>query len=161
MTENMFKNKKAQEEMIGFGFIIIIVAVILLIFISFIVMRPDKGAVESYEIESFIQSMLLYTSDCEILGLGHASIQKLIYNCKKGDSCTNDKDSCEVLEETIEEILEASWQIEDRPVEAYSLQIISGSEIMLDISKGNKTGNFKGSTQKLHSDVSVIFNVYY
>jgi hypothetical protein len=160
MSKNKF-NKKGQEEMIGFGFIIIIVAVILLIFISFAIMRPSEGAaVESYEIESFIQSMLQYTTNCEDYR-GHLSIQELIYSCQKNDVCSNGDLACEVLRDTLFEIVDESWKIENRPVEAYDLKIIVEEEELLSFSKGNKTDNFKGSTQKLPKEVDVMLSVYY
>ena len=58
------KRKKAQEEMVGFALIIILVAVILLIFLGFSLRDQEKETIESYEVESFIQSFLQYTSDC-------------------------------------------------------------------------------------------------
>ncbi len=46
--------KKAQEELVGFALIIIIVAVILLFLIVFSLRSNEKEAVESYEVNSFI-----------------------------------------------------------------------------------------------------------
>ena len=56
--------KRAQEEMVGFALIVIIVSVILVIFLGFSLRDQGKENVESYEVESFIQSFLQYTSEC-------------------------------------------------------------------------------------------------
>ena len=74
------KNKYGQEEMVGFALIMIIVAIILLIFLSFSLGKSEKETVESYEVESFIQSMSQYTTDCRD-NLEYVSIQKLIFDC--------------------------------------------------------------------------------
>lgn len=158
---NKFKfNKRGQEEMIGFGLIIVIVAVILLIFISFVAFNKESGDVENYEIESFIQSMLQYTTECEDY-LGYLSVQKLIYSCEKNEFCLNKENSCDVLENTLSGIVDSSWQIENRPIEAYELQIINNEKDMILINKGNKTNNYKSSMQILPKEVSIVFSAYY
>ena len=48
---NSMSFKKAQEEIVGFSMIIVIVAVILLIFLSFSLKSPPKSEVESFEVE--------------------------------------------------------------------------------------------------------------
>ncbi|MBU4116158.1 MAG: hypothetical protein KKG94_00235, partial [Nanoarchaeota archaeon] len=72
--------KRSQEEIVGFALIIIIVAVILLIFLGFYLRAPQKEIIESYEIESFIQSFLQYTSDCES-NLEFLPVKNLIFAC--------------------------------------------------------------------------------
>ena len=61
----MVEEKKGQEEMVGFALILILVAIIVLVFIGFSIRSPEKESVESYEVESFLQSMLQYTTECE------------------------------------------------------------------------------------------------
>ena len=116
--------KKAQEEMIGFALIIIVVAVIILVFIGFSLKSPQKEAVESYEINSFIQSFLQQTSDCRD-NLEYLSIQKLIFDCNDGEICLDGRNTCEVLDSTLRGITEESWKIEESPIKGYNLEIIS------------------------------------
>ncbi|MBI2057207.1 hypothetical protein HYT91_03060 [Candidatus Pacearchaeota archaeon] len=59
------KNKIGQEEMVGFALIIILVSVILLVFLAFSLNKPKTEATESYEVNSFLQSSLQYTSSCQ------------------------------------------------------------------------------------------------
>ena len=154
--------KKAQEEMIGFALIVIIVAVIILIFISFSLTRPQKEPVESYEVESFIQSLLQYTSDCED-NLERLSMQKLIINCFEKQRCLDERDSCEVLNKTISEVLEASWKVgEENPAKGYLMEISAGAEKIISFEKGNVTKNYKGAMQPLgRKNIEVLFMAYY
>lgn len=153
-------SKRAQEEMVGFALIIIIVAVILLIFVGFAITRPEGERVESYEVESFVQSMLQYTSDCSD-NLGKLSIQDLIFDCRSNLKCLDNRNTCEVLDETLNEIMAESWKIGNTPVMGYDLNISVENNNVLDIFEGNKTNNFKGSTQLLPREVRVVLNVYY
>ena len=156
------KGKKAQEEMLGFALIMIIVAVILLVFLGFSLKSPQKDMVESYEVESFIQAFLQYTSDCEkTYQPNYLSVQKLILECDKGEACLDGRDACEALNSTLKEIVEASWKIEDRPVKAYELTINSDTEEILSFKQGNITRNYKGSVQILPNSIEILFTAYY
>src|SRR3989338_8353081 len=94
--------KHAQEEMVGFALIIIVVAVILLVFIGFSIRKPQKENVESYEVANFIQSFLDYTTKCkDSANLEYLSIQKLIFYCNNKETCLDGKDACEVLDSTL------------------------------------------------------------
>ena len=56
--------KVGQDEMVGFGLIIILVAIIFIVFISIYIRKPTEK-VNDYEANSFIQSVLQYTTNCE------------------------------------------------------------------------------------------------
>ena len=159
------KNKKAQEEIIGFGLIIIIVAVILLVFIGFSIKKGgEKETVESYEVSSFIQAFLQYTTECRDVN-EYLSVQKLIFACKESEKCLDERDSCEVLNSTLKEIIDASWKVgEYRPVKAYNLEILSGEEEILLMKKGNFTQDSRGSSQNFFKggeNIDIFFEVYY
>ena len=157
-------NKSGQEEMVGFVMIIIIVAVILLIFLGFALRSPQKEIVESYEIESFIQVFLQYTTDCRD-NLEFLSVKKLIFDCNNGGTCLDGRDTCEVLDSTLTDIIKESWKVEgDRPVKGYELNITSNEEEMLFIGEGNVTNNYKGAVQDFSRSGSLIeisFRAYY
>ena len=153
--------KRAQEEMVGFALIIILVAVILLVFLGFSLRNQDRDAVESYEVESFIQSFLHYTSDCRD-NLEFLSVQKLISGCSNDVRCLDERSTCEVLEPILEGIVEESWKIgADRPVKGYELKINSFENEILKINKGNITSNSKGSVQFLPNDIEILFTAYF
>lgn len=151
--------KRAQEEMVGFGLIIIIVSIIILVFVALTLTRPQAEEVESYEIESFLQALLQHTTDCEDY-LEHLSIQKLILRCKNRGRCLDERDTCEVLNETLEEIVEGVWRVKEEG--GYELLITSGEKEMLRLSEGNKTNNYKGALQILPGeDLEVSFKAYF
>ena len=158
------KSKHAQEEIIGFALIIIIVAVILVIFLGFSLRNSQKELVESYEVESFIQTFLQYTTDCRN-NLEYLSIQKLIFECNNNGKCLDGKDSCEVLNSTLKEIVGIGWGIgETAPTKAYELKINSGDNGIILIEEGNKTSNYKGSMQDFSRGGNLIeirFIAYY
>ena len=155
------KNKRAQEEMVGFALIIIIVAVILLIFLGFSLTKPSTDNVESYEVESFMQAMLQYTSNCSD-NLQRLSIQDLIIRCERRRECADGRKSCDVLKEEIEDIMAESWKIENTPIAGYDMIVVLDDKAVVNISQGNITNNFKGSTlPRIKGEIDVTMNVYY
>jgi len=156
------KNTRGQEEMIGFALIMIVVAVILLMFIAFSLRNPQKETIESYEVESFIQTFLQYTTDCaEGYEPVYYPIRKLITACKVRDVCSDGRNTCEVLNSTLSEIVGGSWQVgPETPVKGYELEIISDNSQMLVIKEGNQTGNSKGAVQYFKG-IDILFTAYY
>ena len=160
------KNKKAQEEMLGFGLIIIMVLVILMVFLGFSLRNPEKQGVESYEVESFIQAMLQYHTDCsENYVYNYFTIQDLIFSCDREEKCLDERDSCQVLESTLKNIARENWQIQgDRPVKGYEINITSNREEIISFIQGNATSNYKSSSQtfrKSGSRIEIFFTAYY
>ncbi len=159
----MKRFKKGQEEIVGFALIIIIVAVILLFFLSFSLRNSRGMEIESYEVEGFIQAFLLHTSDCED-ALGFLSVQKLIFSCDREETCLHEEDACDILNSTLTEISENSWNVgENTPIKGYELKIFS-EDMNLSISEGNITQNYKGAIQdfvKRGVDYEISFKVYY
>ena len=98
------RKKRAQEEMVGFALIIILVAVIFLVFLGFSLRNQEKKNVESYEVESFLQSLLQYTTKCEN-NVERLSVRKLISSCYAKEKCLDEKNSCDVLKSDLTRIL--------------------------------------------------------
>jgi len=155
---------KAQEEIVGFALIMIIVAVILLIFLGFSLRSPQKEIVESYEVDSFIQTLLQYTTDCRD-NLEYLSVQKLIFNCNSEEECLDGRSSCEALNLTLIKIVEETWMVgEDRPIQGHELEIIVDDAKMLFFKQGNITRNYKGSSQDFSrrgKNYEIFFKAYY
>src|SRR4030042_5939088 len=80
------KSAKAQDEMVGFALIIIIVAVIFIVFVSIYLNKPKEKTVD-YQANSFVQSMLQYTTICEDENLENLTVQDLMAKCKEGNPC--------------------------------------------------------------------------
>jgi maltodextrin utilization protein YvdJ len=160
----MKKNKIAQEEMIGFVLIMIIVAVIILVFLGFSLSGSKKESVESYETESFMQAVLQYTTDCQD-DLGELNIQKLMFECYDEEKCSDERETCSVLDSNLKEMLKESWKTgEESPIKGYELRIVSEEREIEYIFEGENSGNSKGSYQSLSKsgvDLEIFFTVYY
>lgn len=158
------KDKRAQEEIVGFAVIVIIVSIILVFFLVFSL--SDKTETESYEAESFLQTSLYYTSRCSD-NKGYLDVQDLIFSCYTAEKCDNEQEACTVLNETLKGILGESWQTgENFPVKGYKMEIFpeGEEEIILSVEKGNVTGSYKGAQQLLSKGkfpIRVLFNLYY
>jgi len=165
------KMKKAQEEMIGFALIIVLVSVILLAFLGFSLSKPQVDLLESYEVENFLQASLQYTTDCEKRFADFASIQDLVFECDLDNNCLDERSSCVVLNDTLRGLLMNVWPVgEDRPSKGYELTISveDGSEYKLisSIKEGNITRGYKGAIQPLPKSnikktFDVVLKVYY
>jgi hypothetical protein len=156
-------NKKSQEEMVGFAVIIILVAVVLLVLLGFLLRSPQKEAVESYEVQSFIDSSLQYTSDCED-NLGFLAVEKLIISCEEERTCIDERNSCEVLNSTLKNIIEKAWNYGNQSaIKGYKLKIIANEQESLALSGGNETGSYKGSSETFAGrgkEYEVSLNIY-
>ncbi|MFH1608229.1 MAG: hypothetical protein ABIA78_03780 [archaeon] len=163
---NKIKNKLGQEEMIGFALIVIIIAVVLLIFISFSITDSDEDAVESYEVDSFIQAFLQYTTNCvEEYEPNYVSVQKLITNCERDEICLDRRNSCDVLSETLKEIVDESWNVKKgSDIIGYELKIVSENKELLLLKGGNETNSYRGSMQDFSKGsnlMEIFFTAYY
>jgi hypothetical protein len=161
----MVKNKKGQEEMVGFALIIIIVAVILLVFLAFSLRTPQTEAVESYEVESFLKVVLQYTTDCKDSGtLEYLEVKDLIANCRDKKNCENGKNSCELLEEIFSGAIEKGWDIgEESPYKASYLLISSEEEEIFSLGEEIENLEYKGFNEMFEKRgrIEVEFDVYY
>ena len=167
----MTKNKKAQEEMVGFALIIVLVAVIFIVFIaSYIKKSPE--ITEDYKANSFVQALLQYTTNCEEENLNNLTVQKLIFKCHEGNPCYyrtinsyKPLDSCKVLNDTIKNIIKESWKVGPKnPVKGYSFIInVSETEQLLNLVGGVVTNNYRGGEQDFGKGgeyIIILFNVY-
>jgi hypothetical protein len=150
----MFDRRKAQEEIIGFILIIVLVTVVFIVFLG-ISLRSDSGNLdlESREVYQFLESMMEHTSDCAInYEPAYSELSELLRDCHSNSAlkCTNGEKACEVLEESISGLLGNSWEVgEDRSVKGYSFKseyrTNSTQEEILEIESGDCSGSLKGS----------------
>jgi len=159
--------KRGQEEMVGFALIVVLVAIIGLVFLGVSLREPQEKIVDSEEVENFVQAFLQHTTDCGNYVETYLPIQKLISSCVNGETCLDERDSCDVLDSILTEIVDKSWKIDgDRPIKGYKLEIIleDGTEIIPSIEKGNSTKNSRGVSQPftpLGENYEIYFTVYY
>lgn len=158
-------NKKGQEEMIGFGLIVVLVTVIIVILIAIIMYKSDKSSsVNSYEVESFVSALLTYTTDCSESYQEHLSVQRVIARCVDKKVCDNGKNSCDLLKEVLAKAIEDSWNTNQRPVKGYVFNIMSDKENPITIqSADNLTGDSRTAVQDLTvsgKDITITLDIY-
>lgn len=140
--------KKAQEEIVGFSMIIIIVAIILVIFLSFSLRPSQKSTVESYEVEGFLNALMQKTSDCRSVdNLKYYSVKELMFQCYSNEQCMDGKETCNILLNEIGSISNQSWNIgNDSAIKGYSLNISVDGEPLKFVGYGNRTRSSKKGT---------------
>jgi hypothetical protein len=163
-------NKKAQEEMVGFVLIVIIITIALVIFLVFSLRKPS-GVEKSLEIENFLQASGYITTDCSVTG-EKLTIKKLIVSCKENERCSDNRDSCDALQQMFTGILESNWDLEH--FNGHHLLIYSIGEgetaeeekidSILELKNGNLTGNYQGGDilfpippERYHINLKVYF----
>jgi len=169
------KNKKGQEEIVGFVLIMVIVSVVFLIFLG-ISLRTGSNGIrsESSEIYQFLESSMEYTSSCSYSSTpDYFSLGELFEECYSGNNCLNEKNSCDVLNTTLVEIFESSWNIDpegEGVVEGYefvSMYVADSSaegEEIISLKEGDCNGPIKGASYlspafpgKIESSLKICF----
>ena len=109
----MKKDRKAQEEMVGFVLIMVIVAVVFLVILGIMIRKPAGSEKESKDIYQFMESMMEYTTDCAINNeIDYEKIGGLLKECHSNHStCLNGKGICDVLNDSSFKIIEKSWNV--------------------------------------------------
>jgi len=139
------RNKKGQEEMVGFVLIVVIVTIAVLVLLIFSMRRPS-GLEASQEVENFIQASTYFTTDCKLAG-NDLSLKKLIVACQNTERCSNDKDACESLKFNMNNLIESGFS--RGYYQGYELKIYSVSEeinetkMIIDAKSGNLTGSWQ------------------
>jgi hypothetical protein len=160
-------SKRAQEEIVGFSMIIVIVAIILIIFLSFSLKNPQKDTIESYEVEGYLQSLLQKTSDCRSPdNLKNYSVKDLMFRCYADENCLiPGQKTCDSLVKEIGKVSNQSWNIgKDSPVKGYVVNITVNGGQLKALAYGNQTRSSKGASQELTRDGNAFnleFKAYY
>lgn len=158
--------KRAQEEIVGFTMIIVIVAIAMIILLAFSLRSPEKDTVESYEVESFLQALMQKTSDCRSQdNLEFYSVKKLIFSCYSQEKCMDGRDACGIFLKEAGEISNKSWGIgQGSPIKGYKLDLSADGTSVQKIGYGNQTKKFKGAFQELTREgvmFKLEFRAYY
>lgn len=153
------KTRRAQEEIVGFAVIILLVIVIgvVLFVISF---NKSSSGKTSLEVSDFLYSSFLYSVDCQ---QQIENINDLILACYKNEQCDNES-SCQLLEDTYKKMLESFRAGEDSKYKAYFFKINGGEQSLVYLEKGNSTRNSLGSSVKVITSeeaINVSLKLYY
>lgn len=160
------KNKKAQNEIVGFAVIIIMVAVVGVIFLSLSIGRGEVVRKTSAEISDFLQSSIHVTSSCATdYAPNYKDLQDLIKACYRGQNCISDdfgefETTCEVLEKEYSELVKNSFKVSEvGNNKAYTLDIYysdldidSPREYIMNFSEGvfGNCSSEAGASQEIY-----------
>lgn len=122
------KQKKAQQEIIGFVLIVVIVMVIGVIFLSLSIGRGGPTEQTSIQVTNLLESSMHYTSDCVISFIPqYESGEDLVKSCWEDEKCLDERLTCEVLNSTLKQIINKGLEVcEDKNKcknKAYKLNI--------------------------------------
>ena len=157
-------NRKAQEEMVGFVMIVVIVSVILVILLAIFIRQPANGEGDSRESYQFLESAMEYTSNCAVsYEPDYSRLGELMEQCYSGGKlCTSGKEPCNVLNETLRNMLEASFLVSEKSeIKGYEFKteyIKNGTapKEIIFIKKGSCSYNVRGSDIPLDAFGGVI-----
>lgn len=156
------RKTRGQEEMVGFGLIIIIVAIIILIFLRFS-LTEQKSNIESFEADNFVFGFLQHTTDCKN-NQKFLNVKELIFECYNEKRCEDGRIACEILNSTLTNIIEKSWDVnEGSQYQGYKLIINSNQANLINMSSGKLNGNSKGTSQDFSrsgNEFQILFGVY-
>ncbi len=154
--------KKAQEEIIGFVLIIILVSVIVVVFLGIMLRRPNKSEdIRDREVSNFLSSMLSYTSKCSVNNRTYKQVNDLIDSCLNNEICDNRVSACTTLDSTINKLINENLNFgEDYYYKGYNLTIYKYENLELIYTKGNKTSVIRGASNFLPGNIEINLEVY-
>ena len=119
-----YERKKAQEEIVGFVLVIVLIAVISLVFLGLQLSKKPEVVESKHEL-SLIDAMLKYTTDCSVYPPEYESFADMIKSCYQGKQCINGVSSCQALNSASAGMLDAVLPSvsSDRPITAYQMNI--------------------------------------
>lgn len=152
----MYK-RKAQEEIVGFVLIVVLVVIVGVIFLGIRLRNPEPVQRESEIIYKFLESAMEQTTSCKTSETGDfIALDSLIRECHSfGNECISGEDSCDVVENTFVDILNATWRVgPEYPYKGYTLEInyavnSSGqqqSQRILNLSSGTCSNSYSGGS---------------
>lgn len=153
--------KKAQEEIVGFVMIVLLVTIILVVFLGFYLRGHKQDyRTESVEVSQFLDSMLEYTTECSLTnGYSYASVSSLASDCAERNSlCSNGRSACQVLQNSTKEIIESSWFFgQENPEKGYRFNVKAGNTTLVFHNVGSV--NCKSSRSSSRSFQKATFNL--
>ncbi len=146
------KNKRAQEEIVGFVIIVIIVVMAGVIILGMVIRSSNSSNLESKEIYYFLESSMQITTSCAIsYEPAYLRLSELIEKCYSSlNNCLSGENPCEVLNRTIKEVIESSFNIDNKAsIKGYEFKSVYMTNITLEeiyrLEKGECVNNIKGS----------------
>lgn len=159
----MAKNKKGQEEMVGFALVIVIVAVVGLLLLGLAIRSGGKSTInDNYEIKQFLDGSMHVSSECALRSnIDYASISDLVRECYRNPAKTclaSGENVCLALNKSLIGIVESGLKIgADRPNKGFIMNISfeskGGSSMgFLELKKGICGGDYTAGEYLIPED---------
>lgn len=159
-------NKRAQEEIVGFVIIVLLVSVVALVFFG-ISLRKTAPVESSIRVENFVSGVMGVTTQCSLKAVvNYLDVGELIRECRKGSDCYDGRESCEALNQTITGLFDEAFTIETNvsPTTYYSFKAYysenisgqEGGEVFYALEKGECQGGRSGNTQSISNLPGII-----
>ncbi len=165
-------NKKSQEEMVGLVLIMLVVAVVFLVFLGIYFSRSNSPqSTESAEISQFLETVFEYSTSCGESQSSPVKVRRLITRCYEGQLCPEGDNPCEVLQSTLKEIIESSWNFgANSPQQGYQLSVIKETEsgektvfppsLPASIVGGSPSSRIRAAEQPLSDGIIMRLEIY-
>ncbi|MEK6855138.1 MAG: hypothetical protein AABX73_02865 [Nanoarchaeota archaeon] len=152
----MKNRKKAQEEIVGFVLIILVVSIALFILISLFLRQSNSSdKVESADASQFLDTLIEYTTECTTNGYSYLELDELIEKCRTNTLCFNNENSCGVLKRTLDDIMEKSWQVgKESKITGYKLIVNYGSSEIISFN-GPLGPTIRGAEKSLPNKILI------
>ena len=149
-SKMIMKQKRAQEEIVGFVAIVLLVVIALVIFLGISLYKnKTSSTTESTDLYDFLSSITEYTTDCAITyEPAYLKLGELIQECSSGSSiCVSGKKPCDVSLQTLSVLINSSFLIsQEASTKGYEFKAIdSNNKESLSLTKGNCTGSITSS----------------
>lgn len=166
------QNKKAQEEMVGFVLIMLVVAIIFLVFLGIFLRNASKENVsESKEISSFLDAMFEYTTECGPSAQSPKRLSQLILDCSNQGNSANcigsDGKGCTALKDDLRKAIESNWNFnENSPTKGYLLQILRETDkgeipVINATAAYDITNNIRSAERVLPGGIILRLEIFY
>lgn len=140
-------NKKAQQEIVGFVLIVVLVVVGLMVYLT-ISLRSSPENEGSLEVANALDALMKQTTECAIVYVpDYDDFEDLFKSAYDGDRCTNlGKTAEEYLNESIREVLR-DMMASEASVRAYEFQFFNKEtgQGMLQFVEGNCSGTINSA----------------
>ena len=144
---------RAQQEMVGFILIVVLVMIGLMVFLV-ISLRTSDDAADSLEVENMLSAIMGHTTEFAIPSVPYYdTFEDLFKSCYENDDCAGTVGAaCDYLNETLRDIL-ADLMATEATVSSYQLDFEVaddvGREGLLRVFEGDCSGKVLGAQRKI------------
>ncbi|MFA5061142.1 MAG: hypothetical protein WC494_02415 [Candidatus Pacearchaeota archaeon] len=151
-------NKKAQQEMVGFVLIVVVVVVGLMIYLV-ISLKSEGGERTSVQADNILDSIMKMTTECApVFEPDYDDYEELFGSCYANEVCSNlnNKKACDYLNESLSDVLEGIIKSEAE-INYYKFELfVKDGAGLLEIKQGNCTGSITGAQRQTSKNSQVI-----